>query len=65
MEAIGEYHSSMIQNWQRMTAHHDSHYGGNQHLMIQHQNSVAAQNSPINGSIEGGFTYGSAQTDGQ
>ena len=65
MDAIGEHHNSMIQQWQRMTNQHpEGHYGGGQHLMLHHQGSLDTQNSPINGTVDGGFTYSTTQNDG-
>lgn len=68
MEAVGEPHNNAaIQHWQRMAGqHHENHYGANQQLMLHHQsNIVDIQNSPINGSVDGGFTYGSSQPDSE
>lgn len=50
---VGEHHS-MFQHWQRMTGqHHDNPYN-NQHLMLQHQNSIDTQHSP---SDQAPFSY--------
>lgn len=63
MDAIGEQHHSMIQQWQRMAASQqmEQHYV-NQPGFILPQSNIDNQSSPVS-SMDGTFPYPSSQND--